>query len=166
MGKDSLSSLYSCAASILLGRFAHQPPPGRSNRENVFLSHWLSKPGFKKFLSQNLASKRGAGGGFLLPDLVVGEELLELVAQLRGQHLVGCEDEGWALALLDEVRHDKRLARACGADAGYEDKDSVVDQAPPPPLSLITSFRSSPAEVNSPTNTVILRPCGTVLGYL
>ena len=47
---------------------------------------------------------------------VGGEERAELAVELGGQRLVGGEDEGRALGLLDDVRHGKGLARAGDAE--------------------------------------------------
>ena len=49
-------------------------------------------------------------------DGVVGEELLELAAELRRQRPVGREDEGRALPALDDVGHGERLAGAGDAE--------------------------------------------------
>ena len=48
-------------------------------------------------------------------DRVVGQQLAELVGQLRGQRLVGRHDQGRALELLDQPRGGGRLAGAGGA---------------------------------------------------
>ena len=53
-------------------------------------------------------------------DRVGGEELAELVAQLRGQRLVVRDHERRPLELLDQPRHRRRLARACGAEQRLE----------------------------------------------
>ncbi len=53
-------------------------------------------------------------------DRVLGEELAELVAELRGQRLVVSDDERRALELLDRPRHRRRLARARRAQDGLE----------------------------------------------
>jgi hypothetical protein len=45
-------------------------------------------------------------------DRVVGEEVLELPVKLRGQDLVGRQDQRGALQLLDHLRHGEGLARA------------------------------------------------------
>ncbi len=49
-------------------------------------------------------------------DRVVGEEALELAVELRRQRLVGREDQGRALRLLDDLRHGEGLARAGDAE--------------------------------------------------
>ena len=49
---------------------------------------------------------------------VVGEELLELGAQLSGQRLVVGQHQGGALDLLDDLGHGKGLARAGDAQQG------------------------------------------------
>ena len=49
-------------------------------------------------------------------DGVLGEELLELGAELRGERLVRREDERRALLALDDVRHRERLAGAGDAE--------------------------------------------------
>ncbi len=49
-------------------------------------------------------------------DRVVGEERLELAVELRRQRLVGREDEGRALRLLDHLGHGEGLARAGDAE--------------------------------------------------
>ena len=49
-------------------------------------------------------------------DRVVGEERLELAVELRGQRLVGREDERGALRRLDHLGHGEGLARAGDAE--------------------------------------------------
>ena len=49
-------------------------------------------------------------------DRVVREEALELAIELRGQRLVGGENQGRALGLLDDVGHGEGLARAGDAE--------------------------------------------------
>ena len=49
-------------------------------------------------------------------DRVVGEELPELVAELRGERLVVRDDQRRPLELLDHPGHRRRLARAGGAE--------------------------------------------------
>ncbi len=49
-------------------------------------------------------------------DRVVGKERLELAVELRGQRLVGREDQRRALRLLDHLRHREGLARAGDAE--------------------------------------------------
>ncbi len=49
-------------------------------------------------------------------DRVVGEEALELAVKLRGQRLVGGEDDRGALRLLDDLGHGVGLAGAGGAE--------------------------------------------------
>ena len=49
-------------------------------------------------------------------DRVRGEELAELVAELRGERLVVRDDQRRALQLLDDPRHRRRLAGAGGAE--------------------------------------------------
>ena len=49
-------------------------------------------------------------------DRVVREEFLELGIELRGQRLVGREDQGRALRLLDHLGHGEGLARAGDAE--------------------------------------------------
>ena len=51
-------------------------------------------------------------------DGVVGEELPELVAELRGQRLVVRDDQRRALELLDDPGHGRGLAGARGAEEG------------------------------------------------
>lgn len=50
----------------------------------------------------------------------VGEVVAELRRQLRGENLVGREDERGALHLLDDLRHREGLARAGGAQQRLE----------------------------------------------
>ena len=45
-------------------------------------------------------------------DRVIGEELLELVVELRGQGLVVRENKRRAIGLLDDLGHGEGLARA------------------------------------------------------
>ena len=67
-------------------------------------------------------------------DRVVGEEVAELGAELRGEGLVVGEDEGRPVELGDDVGHGERLARAgdaeqrLGAVAGVESLDQAVDR--------------------------------------
>ena len=49
-------------------------------------------------------------------DRVVGEERLELAVELRGQRLVGREDQRGPLRFLDHLRHGEGLARAGHAE--------------------------------------------------
>ena len=49
-------------------------------------------------------------------DRVVREEGLELAIELSGERLVGREDEGRALHLLDDLRHREGFARAGDAE--------------------------------------------------
>ena len=49
-------------------------------------------------------------------DRVVGEEALELAIELRGQRLVGREDQRRALGRLDHLGHGEGLARAGDAE--------------------------------------------------
>src|SRR5690606_22375142 len=49
-------------------------------------------------------------------DRVVGEEALELAVELGGEGLVGGEDQGGALGLLDDLGHGEGLARAGDAE--------------------------------------------------
>ena len=66
-------------------------------------------------------------------DRVVREEFLELAIELRGQRLVGGEDQRRALRLLDHLGHGEGLARAgdaeqhLGAVAVADAVDEVVD---------------------------------------
>ena len=53
-------------------------------------------------------------------DRVVGEELPELVTELRGKRLVVGDDERRLLHLLDRPRHRRRLAGAGGAEERLE----------------------------------------------
>jgi hypothetical protein len=49
-------------------------------------------------------------------DRIVGEEGLELPVELRGERLVGRQDQGRALRLLDDLGHREGLARAGDAE--------------------------------------------------
>ncbi len=49
-------------------------------------------------------------------DRIVGEEALELAVELGGQRLVGGEDQGRTLRLLDHLSHGEGLARAGDAE--------------------------------------------------
>ena len=49
-------------------------------------------------------------------DRVVGKEAPELAVELRRQRLVGRQDQGRALGLLDHLRHGEGLARAGDAE--------------------------------------------------
>ena len=49
-------------------------------------------------------------------DRVVGEEVLELAIELGGQRLVGRQDQGRALRLLDHLGHGEGLAGAGDAE--------------------------------------------------
>jgi hypothetical protein len=53
-------------------------------------------------------------------DRVVGEELAQLVAELRGERLVVRDQERGPLHLLDDPRHRRRLPRSGGAEEGLE----------------------------------------------
>ena len=64
-------------------------------------------------------------------DGVVGQQLAELVGQLRGERLVGRHDEGRPLDLLDEPGRRRRLAGAGGAE-----QDGVGVARPDPPREL------------------------------
>ena len=68
-------------------------------------------------------------------DRVVGEELLHLAVELRGERLVGRQDQGRALGRLDHLGHGEGLARPgdaeqhevaiAGADAGGQLADGL-----------------------------------------
>ena len=64
-------------------------------------------------------------------DGVVGQQLAELLGELRAQRLVGCEDERGPLQLLDEPRGRRALAGAGGAE-----QDRVAIAAAHPSLQL------------------------------
>ena len=49
-------------------------------------------------------------------DGIVGKEALELAVELRGERLVGRQDQRRALGLFDHLRHRERLARAGDAE--------------------------------------------------
>ena len=67
-------------------------------------------------------------------DRVVGEEALELAIELRGQRLVGREDQSRALGRLDHLGHGEGLARAGDAEqhlvalAGANALDQLLDR--------------------------------------
>src|SRR5207244_2637903 len=73
-------------------------------------------------------------------DGVVREERLELAEELRGQRLVGREDQRRAAGVGDEIGHRIRLARS-----GDAAQDDVAAAAPDVPREVLDRARLIPA---------------------